>query len=109
MKNRFLIIVYLIGSVMTVTDNPAHAESGMITAPQRAFLLLSQNQPREKLADYGRLKRMVERRFKGRVVNQELRRNATPPTYRFRLVREDGSVVDVVVNARTGEIMSVKG
>lgn len=72
-------------------------------------LMFAQAKPRPKLVDYGHLKRMVEQRFKGRVVNQELRRNATPPTYRFRLVRENGSVVDIVVNASTGEVMRVRG
>lgn len=63
------------------------------------------------LLAYGKIKKIAEKEVGGRVVNQSLNADPKegPPRYTLRLIRPDGAVVDVVLHARTGEILSVKG
>lgn len=63
----------------------------------------------KKLMDYGQLKRRIERRFGGKVVNQQLQSKSQPPMYRLRLVKEDGRVLDILVNAYTAAVVKVEG
>lgn len=48
----------------------------------------------------------VRRRFGGRVVNVNLRRRSTQLVYQIRLIDKDNRLLNLVVNARTGQIIS---
>ncbi|MBK5912524.1 hypothetical protein CCR85_13610, partial [Rhodothalassium salexigens] len=63
------------------------------------------------LLAYGEIKKIAERTFDARVVNQRLEAEPRdgPPRYHLRLIRPDGTVIDVILHARTGEILKVKG
>lgn len=63
------------------------------------------------LMPYGKIKKLAEKRFNGRVVNQDLLAEPRqgPPRYKLRLIRRDGSVLDVTIDARTGDVLDVKG
>ena len=63
----------------------------------------------KKVMEYGEVKRRVERRFRGKVVNQQLLKRNKPPAYRLRLVKADGRVIDVLVNAATAAVLRVEG
>ncbi|MBK1639191.1 hypothetical protein CKO24_09050 [Rhodothalassium salexigens DSM 2132] len=63
------------------------------------------------LMAYGEIKKIAERTFDARVVNQRLEAEPRdgPPRYHLRLIRRDGTVIDVILHAKTGEILTVKG
>ncbi|MGF1605348.1 MAG: PepSY domain-containing protein [Rhodothalassiaceae bacterium] len=82
---------------------PVPASAEQVTPPFFA------DEAERKLVDYGTLKRRMERRFKARVINQQLRRQSDPPIYQLRLVQKDGRVLDVTVNAYTAAVIKVEG
>ncbi len=51
----------------------------------------------------------VEREVPGRVVDVQLDESRRPWTYRIKVVDSGGHVMSVIVNAETGQILSVKG
>lgn len=68
------------------------------------------NRKNEDLIPYGRIARQVERQFNGRVVGQNLRKDNGRWVYQLRLLRdEDGKVIVVVVDAKTGRVIRTSG
>lgn len=64
----------------------------------------------EDVIPYGIIARQVESRFNGRVVGQKLRRGANKNwVYDLRILRNNGEVIYVVVNAHTGRVIRTKG
>ena len=51
----------------------------------------------------------VGREVPGRVVDVQLNERSTPWTYRIKVINRSGNVVNVIVNAETGRIVSVRG
>ncbi len=58
---------------------------------------------------YGEIKRRAESQFTGRVVWQDLRRTKAGWVYVLRLLMEDGKVMQVVMDAKTGRVISTIG
>ena len=58
---------------------------------------------------YGQISRMAVSRFGGRVVGQDLRRTKAGWVYVLKLLMEDGKVLQVVMDAKTGRVISTKG
>ena len=58
---------------------------------------------------YGQISRMAVSKFGGRVVGQDLRRTQAGWVYVLKLLMEDGKVLQVVMDAKTGRVISTKG
>ena len=59
---------------------------------------------------YGQIKSRAERTFGGRVVGQRLRQVSRDRwVYELRLLRDDGQVISVVMDAHTGEVIGSRG
>lgn len=68
------------------------------------------NRKREDLIPYGQITRQVERQFGGRVVGQDLRQSGGRWVYNLRVLKDrDGSVIVVLVDAKTGRIIRTSG
>ncbi len=64
----------------------------------------------QKIIPYGEIARRVERRFKGRVVGQELRRFSRERwVYELKILEDSGRVVSVLVDAHSGQVMGSRG
>ena len=64
----------------------------------------------QKIIPYGEIARRVERRFKGRVVGQELRQYSRERwVYELKILEASGQVVSVLVDAHSGQIMGSRG
>ncbi len=65
---------------------------------------------RQQIIPYGEIARRVERRFKGRVVGQELRQFSRERwVYELKILGDNGQVVSVLVDAHTGQVMGSRG
>ena len=63
-----------------------------------------------KIMNYTQIKRRAEQMFKGRVVGQDLRsRGRSGWVYDLRIQRTDGQVLAVLMDARSGQILSTRG
>ncbi len=59
---------------------------------------------------YGEIARRVERRFKGRVVGQQLRQFSRDRwVYDLKILEDAGQVVSVLVDAQSGQVMGSRG
>lgn len=68
------------------------------------------NRKKEGLIPYGRIARQVERQFNGRVVGQNLHQTGGRWVYQLRILKDhDGSVVVVVIDAKTGRVIQTSG
>jgi uncharacterized membrane protein YkoI len=63
---------------------------------------------RGEIMSYSQIKRSVESRLGGRVVNLRLRRTNNGWRYYLRLSRKDGRVVAATVNAKNGRILNTR-
>ncbi len=62
-----------------------------------------------RILDYGRIRRQALQAVPGRVVDQELRRRGSGRyVYRFKILRSDGKVAIVLVDAHTGRILAIR-
>lgn len=61
---------------------------------------------RGEIKSYAEIRRMVENRLGGRVVDLKLRRTNRGWQYFLRVSKENGRVVATVVDARTGKILT---
>jgi uncharacterized iron-regulated membrane protein len=65
---------------------------------------------RGNLIPYGQISRRAERQFKGRVVGQRVRQYSRNRwVYELRILRQDGQVISVVIDAHTGEVLGSRG
>ena len=65
---------------------------------------------RGNLIPYGKISRRAERQFGGRVVGQRVRQYSRDRwVYELRILRQDGQVISVVIDAQTGEVMGTRG
>ena len=65
---------------------------------------------RGNLIPYGKISRRAERQFKGRVVGQRVRQYSKDRwVYELRILRQDGQVISVVMDAHTGEVLGTRG
>ena len=65
---------------------------------------------RGNLIPYGKISRRAERQFGGRVVGQRVRQYSSDRwVYELRILRQDGQVISVVIDAQTGEVMGTRG
>ena len=63
-----------------------------------------------KIMNYTQIKRRAEQMFKGRVVGQDLRsRGRSGWVYDLRIQRTDGQVLAVLMDARSGQVLSTRG
>ena len=64
----------------------------------------------ENLIPYGQIARRAVSQFGGRVVGQKLRQTGSNSwVYDLRLLMEDGKVLQVAMDAKTGRVISTKG
>lgn len=62
------------------------------------------------LIPYGKIKRRAAREFNGRVVGQQVRQYSKDRwVYELRILRQDGQVISVVMDAQTGEVLGTRG
>ena len=62
------------------------------------------------LIPYGQISRQAEQRFGGRVVGQKLRQTGPGKwVYELKLLNEDGKVMSVVMDAKTGNVIKTSG
>ncbi len=66
-------------------------------------------QDRKKLMPYGQIARKVVQRFDGRIVGQRLSERRGVAVYDLRVLKKDGRLVFVTVNAQTGRIIRTRG
>ncbi len=65
---------------------------------------------RQKIIPYGQIARQVQRRFKGRIVGQELRQYSRERwVYELKILEDSGQVVSVLVDAHSGQVMGSRG
>ncbi len=65
---------------------------------------------RGNLIPYGKISRRAERQFGGRVVGQRVRQYSSNRwVYELRILRKDGQVISVVIDAHTGEVLGTRG
>ena len=62
-----------------------------------------------KIKPFAEIRRDVGRQVGGKVIDAELDRFSTPWVYRVRVLTDDGNVLSVRLDARTGRILDVKG
>ena len=62
-----------------------------------------------RIKPFSEIRRNVNRRVKGRVIDAQLDRASSPWVYNVRVLTDDGNVVAVRLDAQTGRIMEVKG
>ena len=62
------------------------------------------------LIPYGQIARQAERQFGGRVVGQKVRQLGPDHwVYELRILRPNGVVINVVIDAKTGRVISTSG
>lgn len=62
------------------------------------------------LIPYGQIARRAVKQFGGRVVGQKMRQTGSNSwVYELRLLMEDGKVLQVVMDAKTGRVISTRG
>ena len=87
----------------------------LVTVPEPSVARQDQDEAqkarqRGDILSYGEIERIAENRFKGRVVGQNLRqRGAKSWVYNLRVLLPDGKVLQVVMDAKTGRVISTKG
>lgn len=64
---------------------------------------------RGEILSYAEIRRRAQARFDGRVVGQSLRPRGRGWIYDLRLLRKDGTVLSVQIDARTGRVLSTRG
>lgn len=65
---------------------------------------------RGNLIPYGKISRRAVRQFGGRVVGQRVRQYSSNRwVYELRILRQDGQVISVVIDAHTGEVLGTRG
>lgn len=62
-----------------------------------------------RIKPFSEIRRKVGQRIKGRVIDAQLDRASSPWVYHVRVLTDDGNVVAVRLDARTGRIMDVRG
>ncbi len=62
-----------------------------------------------RILDYGRIRRQALQAVPGRIVDQRLRRRGSGRyVYRLKILRSDGKVAIVLVDAHTGRILEIR-
>jgi len=103
MRARSLIGILLIGAALTAA------------APELAFAQRDQDsmykgRKQGTLIPYGQIEREIERHFDGRVIGQSIRQTGPDQwVYELRVLRANGKVVMVIVDAQTGRIIRSSG
>ena len=99
---RLFGILFIILSLLAVpaTDNPARAVMTQEHEDAREALR------RGAILPYSRIKRIIESQVGGKVVGQKLRRTNQGWQYDLRVRPANGRVMVLVVDARTGAIVS---
>ncbi len=106
------LLILLVMTLLTLTApdgpqawfsaNPAYAQQDQNDALKA--------RKRGNLIPYGQISRRAERQFKGRVVGQRVRQYSQDRwVYELRILRQDGQVISVVIDAHTGEVLATRG
>lgn len=84
------------------SPGPAHAQPEQ----DRMYRGLKKGQ----LIPYGQIARQIEARYGGRIVGQRVRQTGPEQwIYELRLLRGDGQVLMIIVDAQTGNIIRTSG
>ncbi len=62
-----------------------------------------------RIRPFAEIRRRVQRKVGGRILDAQLDRRNSPWIYRLRVLTDDGQVLAVRLNAQTGRIIDVKG
>ncbi len=105
MWKLLIIIAILAGPVpagFSFGTSPAYAQSEQDEAKAA--------RDRGNIIPYGTISRRIEQSFGGRVVGQRVREfSAGRWVYELRLLKNNGEVISVVVDAHTGEVLTSQG
>lgn len=84
--------------------------------PAAALALQERDQERARgersegnILSYAEIVRAALGAVPGKVVDQELRRSGNRQVYRLKIMQDGGKIARVTLDARTGEILDVKG
>ncbi len=97
---RPFIIIFLSAVLGGLTPAPAQAQD---QKDAREALRSGQ------IMSYGEISRIVASQFGGRVVGQNLRQRGRNWVYDLKILQQDGKVLSVIMDARTGRVLSRKG
>jgi uncharacterized membrane protein YkoI len=96
-------IMRLLGVVALLTLVTASAPAW--PASDRSGPVLAQA---EKVEPLGSVLKRIEQRYPGRALDAQLIEQADPPVYRVKWLGDDGKVLEVTADARSGRILSVR-
>lgn len=103
MKFRALISIFLAAFLISAGPSaPSLAQKG----DQDRALELRKNRD---LIPYGEIAKLAEKKFGGRVVGQSLKDQGGRMVYELRLLKPDGKVMIVVLDAKTGRVIRTRG
>ena len=103
MKVRVFILLFFTAVGLAVAS-PSFAFSQK--GEQDRALELRKN---SDLVPYGEIARRAVDRFGGRVVGQKLKDENGKPVYELRLLKPDGKVLIVIMDAKTGRVIRTRG
>lgn len=107
---KLLILLVMTLLTLTAPDGPRAWFSATPAYAQQDQNDALKARKRGNLIPYGQISRRAERQFKGRVVGQRVRQYSQDRwVYELRILRQDGQVISVVIDAHTGEVLGTRG
>ncbi|MCH8202992.1 MAG: hypothetical protein IH996_07795 [Proteobacteria bacterium] len=101
---KAILIAIALSMVMAPTDSAVAAEKKRDHDEVRGVM------KQQKILPYGEIARLVKSRYNGRIVGQELRKFSRDRwVYEMKVLRDDGQVIMVLVDAHSGRIMGGPG
>ncbi len=101
---KAILIAIALSMVMAPTDSAVAAEKKSDHDEVRGVM------KQQKILPYGEIARLVKSRYNGRIVGQELRKFSRERwVYEMKVLRDDGQVIMVLVDAHSGRIMGGRG
>ena len=101
---KAILIAIALSMVMAPTDSAVAAEKKRDHDEVRGVM------KQQKILPYGEIARLVKSRYNGRIVGQELRKFSRDRwVYEMKVLRDDGQVIMVLVDAHSGQIMGGRG
>lgn len=98
---RLIPALLLLGTALATAQGPAQAQSEQDRAREELM--------EGKILSYAEIVRIARRAVPGRVVGQDLMRRGAGWVYRLKIQQSGGKVAVVMLDASTGEVISVKG
>lgn len=115
-KNKNLRFTALTAFAVALSLSVTSLMVGVVVAPAPAYAqrdqddALKASRSKKGILPYSQISRRAEKKFGGRVVGQRVRQVSRDSwVYELRLLRDDGQVISVVMDAHTGEVLGSRG